>query len=87
MSPGLATVPINGTPKQFEDWIVGSYDSGYHPLGTAPMLPKEDGGVVDSELLVYGTRNVRVIGKYLIANLTIQTDGRCAQMHRLFQCK
>ncbi|KAI0724007.1 alcohol oxidase [Cerioporus squamosus] len=33
----------------------------YHPLGTASMLPREDGGVVDPELKVYGTANVRVV--------------------------
>ena len=32
----------------------------YHPIGTASMLPKEDGGVVDSQLRVYGTSNLRV---------------------------
>lgn len=33
----------------------------YHPVGTAAMLPKEDGGVVDSHLTVYGTKNLRVV--------------------------
>ncbi|KLO19194.1 GMC oxidoreductase [Schizopora paradoxa] len=33
----------------------------YHPVGTASMLPKEDGGVVDSSLKVYGTSNLRVV--------------------------
>lgn len=33
----------------------------YHPVGTGAMLPKEKGGVVSSELMVYGTSNVRVI--------------------------
>lgn len=33
----------------------------YHPVGTASMLPLEDGGVVDAELRVYGTQNLRVI--------------------------
>ena len=32
-----------------------------HPLGTAAMMPKELGGVVDAELKVYGTENVRVV--------------------------
>ncbi|KAI0709492.1 GMC oxidoreductase [Earliella scabrosa] len=32
----------------------------YHPLGSAAMLPREDGGVVDPQLRVYGTVNVRV---------------------------
>ncbi|KAF2021990.1 GMC oxidoreductase [Aaosphaeria arxii CBS 175.79] len=33
----------------------------YHPIGTCAMLPKEKGGVVDTELRVYGTKNIRVI--------------------------
>jgi choline dehydrogenase len=35
--------------------------SSFHPIGTCSMLPKEDGGVVDSSLRVYGTRNLRVV--------------------------
>lgn len=33
----------------------------YHPIGTCSMLPKEDGGVVDTNLIVYGSANLRVI--------------------------
>lgn len=33
----------------------------YHPLGTCSMLPRNKGGVVDTNLLVYGSSNVRVI--------------------------
>ncbi|KAH0437369.1 hypothetical protein CcaCcLH18_03931 [Colletotrichum camelliae] len=33
----------------------------YHPSGTTSMLPKNLGGVVDSELMVYGTCNLRVV--------------------------
>ncbi|TFK49007.1 alcohol oxidase [Heliocybe sulcata] len=33
----------------------------WHPVGTAAMSPKADGGVVDSNLLVYGTSNLRVV--------------------------
>lgn len=32
-----------------------------HPSGTTAMLPREKGGVVDAELRVYGTRNLRVV--------------------------
>ncbi|KAI0480617.1 hypothetical protein GGR56DRAFT_687831 [Xylariaceae sp. FL0804] len=35
--------------------------SSQHLTGGAPMLAREDGGVVDTSLLVYGTRNVRVV--------------------------
>ncbi|CAL1709438.1 unnamed protein product [Somion occarium] len=33
----------------------------YHPVGTCAMTPREDGGVVDSKLKVYGTENLRVM--------------------------
>jgi choline dehydrogenase-like flavoprotein len=33
----------------------------HHLLGTAAMLPRELGGVVDPQPLVYGTENVRVV--------------------------
>jgi choline dehydrogenase-like flavoprotein len=31
-----------------------------HPIGTAAIAPRLLGGVVDSNLLVYGTKNLRV---------------------------
>ncbi|KAJ5894500.1 hypothetical protein N7495_006191 [Penicillium taxi] len=33
----------------------------FHPVGTCSMLPKESGGVVDTNLKVYGTKNLRVV--------------------------
>ncbi|KAF2165237.1 GMC oxidoreductase [Zasmidium cellare ATCC 36951] len=33
----------------------------YHPTGTCAMLPREEGGVVDTELRVYGTEGLRVV--------------------------
>ncbi|KAI4273193.1 MAG: hypothetical protein LQ337_004820 [Flavoplaca oasis] len=33
----------------------------HHSCGTAAMLPREKGGVVDQNLVVYGTRNLRVV--------------------------
>lgn len=35
--------------------------SAYHQCGTAAMLPREKGGVVNPELIVYGTDNLRVV--------------------------
>jgi choline dehydrogenase-like flavoprotein len=35
--------------------------SMYHLAGTCAMMPREDGGVVDSQLKVYGTTNLRVV--------------------------
>ncbi|KAA1470110.1 alcohol oxidase [Dentipellis sp. KUC8613] len=38
----------------------------YHPIATASMLPRKDGGVVDSNLKVYGTKNLRVVDASVI---------------------
>ncbi|KAL3468121.1 GMC oxidoreductase [Aspergillus heterothallicus] len=61
VSPGLDTLPANATEASWNKWVVANYRPKYHPVGTASMLPREKGGVVDSELRVYGTRNVRVV--------------------------
>lgn len=35
--------------------------TAHHTCGTAAMLPREDGGVVDQNLKVYGTDNLRIV--------------------------
>ena len=35
--------------------------SNYHPSGTCAMMPREMGGVVDSRLIVHGTKNLRIV--------------------------
>ncbi|GAA6059676.1 hypothetical protein JCM10212_000063 [Sporobolomyces blumeae] len=53
--------PSVKTDAEFEEWIRSVVRTEYHPVGTAAMLPREQGGVVDSWLSVYGTQNVRVV--------------------------
>lgn len=55
--PGLSVQ----TDSQFSAWVVGAVRTEYHPVATAAMLPRYSNGVVDSNLLVYGTSNVRVV--------------------------
>ncbi|CDO72925.1 GMC oxidoreductase [Trametes cinnabarina] len=52
---------VAASDAALEEYIKDNCGCVYHPLGTASMLPQEDGGVVDPELKVYGTVNVRVV--------------------------
>jgi choline dehydrogenase-like flavoprotein len=60
------------TDAQFRDFAKKTVNSFYHPIGTCAMLPKSDGGVVDKNLLVYGTANLRVVDASIIP---IQMSG------------
>lgn len=54
------------TDEEWLDFARKAMGSFYHPLGTCAMLPRKDGGVVDAELRVYGTTNLRVVDNSII---------------------
>jgi choline dehydrogenase-like flavoprotein len=43
------------------EYVEGQLNTVWHQSGTAAMLPREDGGVVDHLLRVYGTVGLRVV--------------------------
>lgn len=49
------------TDEEWDEFVAKSVQTEYHPSSTCSMLDEEDGGVVDEELRVYGTSNVRVV--------------------------
>ena len=53
--------PHAASDQQLEQFLNTSLGTEYHPSGTAAMLPREDGGVVNGSLVVYGTQNLRVV--------------------------
>ena len=58
------SIPPNTTVTDLESarkYLHENAITTYHACGTAAMLPKENGGVVDQDLLVYGTSNLRVV--------------------------
>lgn len=63
----MASVITGTTPDYrlpFDQWydaIFQQTGSSQHLTGGNPMLSREAGGVVDTNLLVYGTKNVRVV--------------------------
>jgi len=44
-----------------ENFVTSSFIPGGHLAGTAPMASRDLGGVVDSNLKVYGTSNLRIV--------------------------
>lgn len=60
-TPGFELVAADADQDTWKSWAVSKYRSNFHPVATAAMLPREKGGVVDPELKVYGTTNVRVV--------------------------
>lgn len=45
----------------WEEWIRKNVGTEYHPSCSCAQLPEHLGGVVDKNLIVYGTKNLRVI--------------------------
>ncbi len=58
------------TDAQFADYLSQTLSpTEYHPAGTAAMMPRELGGVVDEELKVYGVQGLRVVDASMIPTL------------------
>ena len=64
--PGLEVVPETDNEAEWQTYVRNNTNTFYHPVGTCAMLPKDNGGVVDSNLLVYGTQNLRVVDASVI---------------------
>lgn len=58
--PGTAAV-ADADDAAWDAFIRQNAGTEYHPSSSCSMLPREQGGVVDKDLLVYGTANLRVI--------------------------
>ncbi|CAG7970679.1 unnamed protein product [Penicillium salamii] len=59
--PSCKVLPHNASRATWQRWVKDNYRPNCHFVGTNSMLPREKGGVVSSELRVYGTQNVRVV--------------------------
>ena len=47
--------------QAIDDWIADHVETTWHSLGTCAMKPREEGGVVDQRLNVYGTTGLKVV--------------------------
>ncbi|KAK0217272.1 glucose oxidase [Armillaria fumosa] len=63
------SVPDNsdrGTDDDWRSWITNGFAAVSHPIGTLAMMKRSLGGVVDSQLKVYDTSNVRVVDASIV---------------------
>ncbi|WVQ79040.1 hypothetical protein IAT38_001132 [Cryptococcus sp. DSM 104549] len=63
-APGYDAVPEDGNGGSDEDWknwIQDGFASVHHPIATCSMMSEDLGGVVGSDLKVYGTSNLRIV--------------------------
>ncbi|KAG9945636.1 alcohol oxidase, partial [Aureobasidium melanogenum] len=51
----------NATDQEILEFIKANLQTEFHPSGSCAMLPLDLGGVVDPQLLVYGTQNLRIV--------------------------
>lgn len=58
--PGTQQV-ASDNDDAWDGFIRQNAGTEYHPSSSCSMLPRDKGGVVDKDLLVYGTSNLRVI--------------------------
>jgi len=65
-SAELLPGPTVQTDNDFRTFVENNYSPVFHPIGTAAMLPRSLGGVVDSNLSVYGVQGVRVVDASII---------------------
>jgi choline dehydrogenase-like flavoprotein len=61
--PGPLVLDIGNA---FEVYVRTALLTAWHPAGTAAMLPRALGGVVDPNLKVYGVSNLRVVDASII---------------------
>jgi len=58
--------PSIQSDADIETFIRNTSSPIYHPIGTAALGPEDWGGVVDENLLVYGTNNLRIVDASII---------------------
>lgn len=65
---GLIYAPGNARlyPSNVHQHVRSTLGEFQHPLGTCSMAPRNEGGVVDPQLRVYGAKNLRVVDASVI---------------------
>ena len=81
-----SNLPPSGEERiqKIKDFVKTYVASVFHTVGTASMLPKEDGGVVAPDLKVYGTSNIRVVSVTPLTPFQNFGIDRCLALRRTY---
>ncbi|KAK6601223.1 GMC oxidoreductase [Botrytis cinerea] len=60
--------------RHIKEYVKKAALSAWHPTSTCAMLPLEKGGVVNEKLVVYGTKNLRIVDASVFP---LATRGNC----------
>jgi choline dehydrogenase-like flavoprotein len=61
LQPTYDIIPENASTETLSALLKSAVSTEYHYSGTCAMMPLDLGGVVDPNLMVYGTDNLRVV--------------------------
>ncbi|KAJ7886669.1 GMC oxidoreductase [Mycena leptocephala] len=65
------------TDQDIRDCIKNNHGTSWHTVGSCSMLPREKRGVVDPELKVYGTNNLRIVDISIVPiHIAAHTHGQ-----------
>lgn len=65
-----------GDDAVLEEWLRNNVGTTWHALGTCKMLPRDQGGVVDASLSVYGVEGLKIADLSIIPrNVAANTNN------------
>lgn len=69
--------------EAIDNWVADHVETTWHSLGTCAMKPREQGGVVDKRLSVYGTENLKCVDLSIcpVSLHIVLRLGRCNLMY------
>ncbi|KAH6655835.1 GMC oxidoreductase-domain-containing protein [Truncatella angustata] len=91
LSPSPDASLTSGDLAQLEGVVNSGLGTEYHPCGTTAMLPLDSGGVVDTELKVYGVQRLRSVNSGIIplipsAHIQAVTYALAEKVSQLLHC-